>query len=86
MMKRSHWLWCGAGLLALVVGLLATGISAPFALSIAALLVCPLMMLIMMMNHTHPADHDEQPSRHGEAASSEPTRSDTSAGAERSLR
>jgi hypothetical protein len=86
MMKRSHWLWCGAGLLALLVGLFAAGVSAPFALSVAALLACPLMMLIMMVSHTHPADHDEQPSRHGEAGSSEPMRSDTSAGAERSLR
>ena len=72
MMKRSHWLWCGAGLLALLVGLFAAGVSAPFALSVAALLACPLMMLIMMVSHTHPADHDEQPSRHGEAGSSEP--------------
>jgi hypothetical protein len=85
-MKRSHWLWCGAGLMALLVGLLVVGISAPLALSIAALLACPLMMLIMMVSHTHPADHDEQTSLHGEEGSSEPTRSDTSAGAERSLR
>jgi hypothetical protein len=86
MMKRSHWLWCGAGLLAVLIGLLAAGVSAPFALSIAALLACPLMMLIMMVSHSHPVGYDEQSSRHGEAASSEPMRSDTSAGAERSLR
>ena len=85
-MKRSHWLWCGAGLLALLVALFAAGVSAPVALSIAALLACPLVMLIMMVNHSHPADHDEQPTGHGEPGSSEPMRSDTSAGAERSLR
>jgi hypothetical protein len=47
---------------------------------------CPLMMLIMMVSHSHPVGYDEQLSLHGEAASSEPMRSDTSAGEERSLR
>ena len=47
-MKRSHWLWCGGGLLALVVVLLVAGVPAVSALLIAALLACPLMMLITL--------------------------------------
>jgi hypothetical protein len=47
-MKRAHWLGCGGGLLGLVVVLLVAGVPAASALHIAALLVCPLMMLIML--------------------------------------
>ena len=46
-MKRAHGLWCGAGLLALVVVLLVAGAPAVSALLIAGLLACPLLMLIM---------------------------------------
>jgi uncharacterized membrane protein YdcZ (DUF606 family) len=46
-MKRAHWLWCGGRLLALVVVLLVAGAPAVSALLIAALLACPLMMLII---------------------------------------
>ena len=51
-MKRAHWLWCGGGLLALVVVLLVAGAPAISALRITALLIavllaCPLMMLII---------------------------------------
>jgi hypothetical protein len=44
-MKRAHWLYCGGGLLALVVVLLVAGLSAASALLIAVLLACPLLML-----------------------------------------
>lgn len=44
-MKRAHGLWCGAGLLALVVVLLVAGAPAVSALLIAGLLACPLLML-----------------------------------------
>jgi hypothetical protein len=37
-MKRAHWLWCGGGLLALVVVLLVAGAPAVSALLLAALL------------------------------------------------
>jgi uncharacterized membrane protein YdcZ (DUF606 family) len=51
-MKRAHWLWCGGGLLALVVVLPVAGAPAISALLITALLIavllaCPLMMLII---------------------------------------
>ena len=46
-MKGAHWLWCGGGLLALVVVLLVAGAPAVSALMIAALLACPLLMLII---------------------------------------
>ena len=51
-MKRAHWLWCGGGLLALVVVLHVAGAPAVSALLIAALLIaallaCPLLMLII---------------------------------------
>jgi hypothetical protein len=47
-MKRTQWLWCAAGLLALMVGLLVAGVSVASAFVMGALLACPLMMLIMM--------------------------------------
>ena len=46
-MTRAHWLWCGGGLLALVVVLLVAGVPAASVLLIAALLASPLVMLIM---------------------------------------
>jgi hypothetical protein len=68
-MKRAHWLWCGGGLLALVVVLLVAGVPAVSALLIAALLACPLMMLIMLgtihgSSANHPqTDHQPTPAR-----------------------
>jgi hypothetical protein len=68
-MKSAHWLWCGAGLLALVVVLLVAGVPAVSALLIAALLACPLMMLIIhgttsrsSASHPH-TEHQPTPSR-----------------------
>ena len=46
-MKRPPWLWCGGVLLALVVVLLVAGAPAVSTLVIAALLACPLMVLIV---------------------------------------
>jgi hypothetical protein len=68
-MKRAHWLWCGGGPLALVVVLLIADASAASALQIAALLACPLMMLILhgttsrsSVSHPRP-EHQPTPSR-----------------------
>jgi hypothetical protein len=64
-MKRAHWLWCGGGLLALVVVLLVAGAPAISALLITALLIavllaCPLMMLIMFATtHSGSASHPQ---------------------------
>jgi hypothetical protein len=46
-MKRAPWLCCGGGLLALVVVLHVAGAPAVSTRLIAALLACPLMMLII---------------------------------------
>ena len=46
-MKSAHWLWCGGVLLALVVLLLVAGVPAVSTLLIAALLACPLVMLLI---------------------------------------
>ena len=67
-MKRSHWLWCGGVLLALAVVLLLAGVPAVSALLTAALLACPLMMLIMLgtrsSSASHPqTEHEPTPSR-----------------------
>ena len=68
-MKRAHWLWCGGGLPALVVALLFADVSVASALLIAALLACPLMMLIMFAttpssSASHPqTGHQPTPSR-----------------------
>jgi hypothetical protein len=61
-MKRAHWLWCGGGLLALVVVLLIAGVSAASALLIAALVACPLMMLSMLGASRPETDHEPTPS------------------------
>jgi hypothetical protein len=68
-MKRAHWLWCGGGLLALVGVLLVAGVPAVSALLVAALLACPLMMLILhgttsrsSVSHPRP-EHQPTPSR-----------------------
>lgn len=43
-MKRAHWLWCGGGLLAIVVVLLVASVPAVSGLLIAVLLACPLIV------------------------------------------
>jgi hypothetical protein len=50
-MKRAHWLWCGGGLLALVVVLLVAGVPAVSALLIAALLASLLMAIGLLAWH-----------------------------------
>jgi uncharacterized membrane protein YdcZ (DUF606 family) len=72
-MKRAHWLWCGGGLLAMVVVLLVAGAPAISALLITAplitvLLACPLMMLIIhgttrSTSASHPTEHQPTSAR-----------------------
>ena len=47
-MKRARWLWFGGELLALVLLLFVAGAPEESALVIAALLVCPLMMSMLL--------------------------------------
>jgi hypothetical protein len=59
-MKVAHWLWCAAALLALVVGPRGAGVSTVSALVIAALLACPLIMLITMsMTNSNSVNYPE---------------------------
>jgi hypothetical protein len=81
-MKRTHLLWCAAALLALVVGLLVAGVSAASALVIAALLACPLMMLIVMSMTNNKSVNDPETGRNVEPSHSKLPANDLQSGRE----
>ena len=60
-MERAHWLWCGGGLLALVVVLLVAGVPAVSALLIAALLIAVLLACPLIVHRTTRSSSGQSP-------------------------